>query len=62
MSEENQIRIYWERRINCDKGKHKLRDNAFGVTWCVTCGFLSTKPSGILLTEDDKRRWKSKIL
>jgi hypothetical protein len=26
----------------CQKGKHKLRENKFGVTWCVRCGLLST--------------------
>lgn len=31
---------------NCDRGKHRLRDNKFGVTWCIDCGLLSTKPSG----------------
>lgn len=25
----------------CKKGKHKLRINKFGVTWCVRCGLLS---------------------
>ena len=45
--------VYWLRRAQCDLGKHKLRDNKFGVTWCVTCGFLSTKPCGVDLTEED---------
>lgn len=26
---------------NCLKGKHKLRENKFGVVWCVNCGLLS---------------------
>jgi hypothetical protein len=46
--------IYWLQRAKCDKGKHKLRDNEFRVTWCVTCGLLSNKLSGISLTEQDK--------
>lgn len=25
----------------CKFGKHKLRVNSFGVTWCVRCGLLS---------------------
>ena len=33
------------RETNCAKGKHRLRDNDFGITWCVDCGILSTKPS-----------------
>ena len=28
---------------NCDKGKHHLRVNRYGVTWCTYCGLLSTK-------------------
>lgn len=51
---EEQLRIHWERRKNCEKGKHRLRDNTFGVTWCVTCGFLSNKPAGIELKTEDK--------
>ena len=27
---------------NCDKGKHRLRTNKFGITWCTICGNLST--------------------
>ncbi len=37
----------------CNAGKHKLRTNRFGATWCVYCGVLSnadTEP----LTEEDK--------
>ena len=26
----------------CENGKHKFRENKFGVTWCVVCGLLST--------------------
>lgn len=26
----------------CKKGKHKFRENDFGVVWCVRCGMLST--------------------
>lgn len=25
----------------CKSGKHKLRENKFGVVWCVRCGLLS---------------------
>lgn len=31
----------------CLIGKHRFRDNEFGVTWCIECGLLSNKPSGI---------------
>lgn len=36
------------------KDKHKIRDNAFGVTWCVNCGRLFTTPCDILLKQEDK--------
>lgn len=26
----------------CKNGRHKFRENEFGVTWCVVCGLLST--------------------
>lgn len=26
----------------CKKGKHKLRENKFGVVFCTHCGLLST--------------------
>ena len=39
----------------CQKGKHKLRENKFGVTWCVRCGLLSTTiGTAQVLEEDDK--------
>jgi hypothetical protein len=45
---------YWKLRELCSKGKHKLRDNAFGMTWCVVCGQHSTKSCGVPLKEEDK--------
>lgn len=27
---------------NCDREKHKMRSNKYGVTWCVICGKLGT--------------------
>jgi hypothetical protein len=48
-------RVILEGRLdNCKKGKHKLRENRFGVTWCVVCGLLSNKPAEELLKEEDK--------
>ena len=38
---------------NCNSGKHKLRTNRFGVTWCVYCGNLSNADSEPL-QEDDR--------
>lgn len=44
----------------CPPNKCKRRDNKFGITWCVKCGTLFTKPSGILLKEEDKIIFKIK--
>lgn len=33
--------------IRCDKGKHKFRENLFGVTWCVIYGQLSVNNQGL---------------
>ena len=38
----------------CEPNRHKQRDNTFGVTWCVKCGRLFTKPCGKPLQESDK--------
>lgn len=39
----------------CQKGKHKLRENPFGVVWCVRCGLLSTSVGNSQeLTDEDK--------
>ncbi len=42
-------------QANCKKGKHKLRENNFGVCWCVKCGLLSTSVgTAQKLEEEDK--------
>lgn len=39
----------------CAKGKHKLRENSFGIVWCVKCGLLSTSVGNVpKLSDDDK--------
>lgn len=38
----------------CQPDKHKQRNNKLGVTWCVKCGRLFTKPCGKELQETDK--------
>ncbi len=39
----------------CQSGKHKLRENKFGVVWCVHCGLLSTSVGSVsMLKEEDK--------
>lgn len=45
----------WIKNLSlCQKGKHKLRVNKMGVTWCVRCGLLSNTPNADVLQEDDK--------
>lgn len=40
---------------NCEKGKHRLRTNQYGVTWCVICGKLCIGDvSADQLQEEDK--------
>ena len=39
----------------CQKGKHKLRENEFGVVFCTICGLLSTSVGNVpKLKEEDK--------
>lgn len=39
----------------CQKGKHKLRENEFGVVFCTICGLLSTSVGNVYkLKEEDK--------
>ncbi len=48
-------REQWNKNLSlCQKGKHKLRINKMGVTWCVRCGLLSNTPNAELLREEDK--------
>ncbi len=35
----------------------KRRDNKFGVTWCIKCGKLFTKPSSKPITDEDRGRF-----
>lgn len=44
------------KKCHCDKGKHRFRENLFGITWCVICGQLSINNQGLVekLTDDDK--------
>lgn len=40
-------------RLNrCVQGKHKIRENQFGVSWCVNCGLISSKSAEPLQEED----------
>ena len=44
----------WFKSLNlCTKGKHKLRTNHYGVTWCVRCGLLSNTHNAQELDQDE---------
>lgn len=68
MVTEEHLRIYWERRKNYSQGKHKLKENSFGITWCVICGYLSNKPAPLTMWKNenqlklrDQLIWNKKI-
>lgn len=39
----------------CSKKGHKLRENNFGVVWCVRCGLLSTSVGNVEKLSDDEQ-------
>lgn len=39
--------------VNCNKNKHRLRTNKFGVTFCVICGLLSNTNNAIISNSDN---------
>lgn len=39
--------------MECKPDKHKPRDNKMGITWCIRCGRLFTKPCGRDLKESE---------
>jgi hypothetical protein len=44
----------WFKSLNlCAKGKHKLRTNHYGVTWCVRCGLLSNTQNAQELDQEE---------
>ena len=44
---------YTAKLKQCQKGKHKLRTNKYGVTWCVVCGLLSNTNNAQPLEDED---------
>jgi hypothetical protein len=38
----------------CAYGHHKIRQNKYGVCWCVRCGYLFRNLSYTPLTDEDK--------
>ena len=43
----------------CEKGIHKLRENKFGVVWCVKCGLLSNTSNAPKLQEFEIIKYKN---
>ena len=47
---------------NCEKGKHRLRVNKYGVCWCMICGLLSNTNNASPVADGDpltiKMVWK----
>ena len=41
----------------CKPNKHVKRDNDYGVTWCIRCGTLFTKPCGKKISKEDRERF-----
>jgi hypothetical protein len=41
--------------------KHYIRDNKYGVTWCLRCGRLFTKLSGRPIKNEDREKFNLKI-
>ena len=39
---------------NCLKGKHRLRINQYGITWCIICGLLSNSPNAEKIAEGEQ--------
>lgn len=45
---------YRKSLILCTYGNHKVRQNKFGVCWCVRCGYLFRNLEYTPLLESDK--------
>lgn len=45
---------YLKAIILCTYGHHKVRQNKYGVCWCVRCGYLFRNLSYTPLTDEDK--------
>lgn len=43
--------------VDCKIDKCKARDNKFGVTWCIKCGKLFTKPTFKNLTQEEIEKY-----
>lgn len=45
---------YLKAIILCTYGHHKVRQNKYGVCWCIRCGYLFRNLSYTPLTDEDK--------
>ena len=53
----------WFKSLNlCAKGKHKLRTNHYGVTWCTRCGLLSNTQNAQELDQEEVLIIENEIL
>lgn len=45
----------------CNKEKHRIRENSFGICWCTICGKLVQPKDYKKLTNEDKIivKWKN---
>lgn len=45
----------WRKMLknNCEKGKHRLRVNKYGVCWCMICGLLSSTNNAPTVSDGD---------
>ena len=41
-------------KMECKDNKCKRRDNEFGITWCINCGRLFTKPCGVIISDEER--------
>ena len=55
-----EVQDYQKYASICNKGKHKIRENKFGVCWCTRCGHLFSNVPCEKLDKDDIVCMKSK--
>ena len=51
MNKEEYLELVSKR---CNKDKHRIRENAFGICWCTICGRLVQPKDYKQLVESDK--------
>lgn len=58
MTEWNKMSIMerWGNKL-CTSGKHLRIDSDFGITTCIRCSKIFTKPSGKKPTDEERKRY-----